>query len=74
MMNYSGYALDLGGIVNLSRVHSKRTEVTCTKLTQLHDTLLVTRVSVTKLIGCRAAVPELQLSSVEFVCCERDFS
>ena len=30
-----------------------RTELTCTKLTQLHDALLVTRVSVTKLIGCR---------------------
>jgi len=29
------------------------TELTCTKLTQLHDALLVTRV--TKLIGCRAA-------------------
>jgi len=32
------------------------TELTCTKLTQLHDALLVTRVSVTKLMGCRAAV------------------
>jgi len=27
-------------------------ELTCIKLTQLHDALLVTRVSVTKLIGC----------------------
>ena len=64
MINYSGYAPELGGTVNLSPVHSRRTEVTCTKLTQLHDMLLVTRVSVTKLIGCRAAVRELQLSSV----------
>ena len=32
------------------------TELTCTKLTQLHDALLVTSVSVTKLMGCRAAV------------------
>ena len=61
----------------LSRVHSRRTELTCTKLTQLglHD------VSVTKLIGCRAAVRalqsansapvrELHFSSVQFVCCE----
>jgi len=39
-----------------------RTEPTCTKLTQLHDTLLVTSVSVTKLIGCRAAVHTLQFS------------
>ena len=29
-------------------------------MTQLHDALLVTRISVTKLIGCRAAVRELQ--------------
>jgi len=29
------------------------TELTCIELTQLHDALLVTRVSVTKLIGCR---------------------
>ena len=28
------------------------TELTCNKLTQLHDAVLVTRVSVTKLIGC----------------------
>jgi len=49
------------------------TELTCTKLTQLNDALLVTRVSsITKLIGCRAAVQsansapvrELQFSSV----------
>ena len=57
-----------------SRVHSSRTEVntelTCTKLTQLHDALLVTRVGVTKLIGCRAAVRELNFSSVQFDCCE----
>jgi len=42
------------------------TEMTCTKLTQLHDALLVTRVSVTKLIGCRAAVHALRFSSVQF--------
>jgi len=35
--------------------------------------LLVTRVSVTKLIGCGAAVHALQFSSVQFVCCERGF-
>jgi len=45
------------------------TEMTCTKLTQLHDALLVTRVSVTKLIGCRAAVHALRYSSVQFVRC-----
>ena len=31
------------------------TELTCTKLTQLHDTLLVTRVGVRKLIGRRSS-------------------
>ena len=50
------------------------TELTCTKLTQLHDALLVARVSVTKLIGCRAAVRALQFSSVQIVCCEHGFS
>ena len=43
--------------------------MTCTKLTQLHDASLVTRVSVTKLIGCRAAVRTVQFancSSVQF--------
>jgi len=57
------------------------TELTCTKLTQLHDSLLVTRVGVTQLIGCRAAVRALQfangnsvqLSWVRFVCCEHGF-
>ena len=39
------------------------TELTCSELTQLHDPLLVTRVSVTKLIGCRAAVCELQFAN-----------
>jgi len=38
----------------LSRVHSRQTELNCTKLTQLYDAWLVTRVSVTKLIGCSA--------------------
>jgi len=33
---------------------SQQTELTCTKLTLLHDAWLVTRVSVTKLIGCSA--------------------
>jgi len=40
-------------------VNSRRTELNwtdLTKLTQLHDALLVTRVGVTKLIGCRSAV------------------
>ena len=69
--------------VDLSRADSRRTKLTCTKLTQLHDALLVTRVSVTKLIGCRAAVRallfvksvrELQFSSVQFVCCEHGFT
>ena len=32
------------------------TELICTKLTQLHDALLATRVSVTKLIDSTAAV------------------
>jgi len=32
------------------------TELICTELTQFHDALLVTRVSVTKLIGCKTAV------------------
>jgi len=45
---------------------SRRTELTCTKLTQLHGALLVTRVSVTTLIGCTAAVCELQFSSAQF--------
>ena len=49
------------------------TNLTCTKLTQLHDALLVTRVSVTKLIGCRAAVRTLQFCSVQFACCEQGF-
>ena len=35
----------------------------CTKLTQLHDALLVTRVSATKLIGCRAAAAVSELQS-----------
>jgi len=51
------------------------TELTCTKMTQLHDALLVTCVGVTKLIGwCRAAVRELQISSVQFVCCKHGFT
>ena len=52
------------------------TELNCTKLTQLHDALLVTRVSVTKLIGYRAAVRALlhccssssSSSSSSFIC------
>ena len=32
------------------------TELTCIKLTQLDDALLVTRVGVTKVIGCSATV------------------
>ena len=39
------------------------TELTSTKLTQLHHGLLVTHVSVTKLIGCRAAVRALQFAN-----------
>jgi len=42
------------------------TELNCPKLSQLHDALLVTRVSVAKLIGCRTAVRAL-FSSAEFV-------
>ena len=56
------------------RAHSRRTELTCTTLTQLHDALLVTRVSVTTLIGCRAAVRALRFSSVQFGCCEHGLS
>jgi len=37
--------------VVLCEVHSRRTELTCTKLTQLDGASLVTRVSVTKFIG-----------------------
>jgi len=68
----------------LSRVHSRRTQldmfskgsvhiesrdVNCTKLTQLHDALLVMRVSVTMLIGCRATVraTEVHSSSVRLL-------
>ena len=61
---------------SITTSYSSRTELTCVKLTQLHDALLVTRVSVTKLIDCRAAVRallqgraairELQFSSVQF--------
>ena len=46
-----------------SGVHSGRTELTCNKLTQLHDTLLVTRASVTKFIGCSSRTA-VQFSSV----------
>jgi len=49
----------------LTAVELNWTELTCTKLTQLHDELLVTRVSITKLIGCRAAGRALQFSSVQ---------
>ena len=56
------------------RAHSRRTELTCTTLTQLHDALLVTCVSITTLIGCRAAVRALQFSSVQFGCCEHGLS
>ena len=44
------------------------TKLTCTKMTLLHDALLVTRVSDTKLIGCRSAVRLLQFAncSVQF--------
>ena len=46
---------------------SRRTELTYTKLTQLHDALLAKRVSVTKLIGYSSVtVRELQFSSVQF--------
>jgi len=41
----------------------ERKRKTCTELTQLHDALLVTRVSVTKLIGCRAAVRAPQFAN-----------
>ena len=50
-------------------VHSGQTELnwpSCVKLTQLHDALLVTRVSITKLIGCKTARRALQFSSVQF--------
>ena len=57
------------------------TELTCNKLTQLHDALLVTRVTVTKLIGCssrtavsRTTVRKLEFSLVQFVRCERPFT
>jgi len=54
-------------MIHLSAVHSRQTELTCNKLTQLHDALLVTRVSVTKLIGCTAAVCEFaNCNSVQF--------
>ena len=42
------------------------TELTCTKLTQLHNALLATRVDVTNLIGCRAPVPALQIRTHAF--------
>ena len=42
------------------------TEVICNKLTQLHDALLVTRVSVTKLIGCCSRTG-VQFSSVHLL-------
>ena len=68
--------LNRSGVVNTcfpTGVHSDRTErnwtdLTCTKLTQLQDALLVTCASVTKLIGLQC-VRELQLancSSVQF--------
>jgi len=56
--------------------HSTRTELTCTKLTQLHDALLVARVSVTKLIDARDRPITRRVTgstwcwSVQFVCCE----
>ena len=46
------------------RCSQQTAELTCIKLTQLHDALLVTRVSVTKLIGSTAAERALQFSSV----------
>jgi len=46
---YKSRAQGAGYTAVLSLVHST---LTCAKLTQLHDALLVTRVSVTKLIGC----------------------
>jgi len=57
-------------MLSSAAVHSRRTELTGTKLTQLHDALLVTRASVTKLIGCRASVRTLQFvncSSAQFI-------
>jgi len=45
----------------------KRTDLTCTKLTQLPDALLVARVRVTKLIGCRAAVRSMQFVNSRLV-------
>ena len=51
------------------------TELTSTKLTQLQlqDVLLVTCISITKLIGCSTctAVHKLQFSSVQSGCCEQ---
>jgi len=49
------------------------TELTCTKLTHLHAALLVTRVSVTKLIGKFANCSSVPFSSVHFICCEHVF-
>jgi len=59
--------LDHLTVCALSCVHSRRTELNwidlaCTKLTQLHDAILVTRVSVGKSTGCRAADREVQFS------------
>jgi len=42
------------------------TDLTCYELTQFHDASLVTRVSFTKLIGCRAAVRAMRFSSIQF--------
>jgi len=50
------------------------TELTCTKLTQLHDALLATRVSVTTLMDCRAAVGlQFVNSSSQTPVCELQF-
>ena len=49
------------------------TELTCNKLTQLHDALLVTRVSVTKLSSW-LQFSSVQFSLVQFVCCKHGFT
>jgi len=50
----------------------KWTELTCTKLTKLHDALLVTHASASR--SWLAAVRELEFCSVQFICCEHALS
>ena len=57
LITYCVVKLHFIGLLLFEQIKKEeRKRKTCTELTQLHDALLVTRVSVTKLIGCRAAV------------------